>query len=174
MLRHNKEGIKMKSPMEKLDEYFKKHKPALYLANNLGFTTYGQDHLDNVIVPRLENLGYEVIEPFTRNKPLINKYDGKKLAFEIALDNQKSMDRSEALVAILDGTDVDSGVAAEIGYAYALGGITINGYRNDFRKACIDEGICDINLQVQFFVENSGGRIYNKLDNLVDAIRLNE
>ncbi len=47
--------------------------------------------------------------------------------------------------------DVDSGMATEIGYAYAKG----NGYRGDFRIAGDNPGAI-VNLQVEHFIRNSG------------------
>lgn len=42
------------------------------------------------------------------------------------------IDSSDAVLAVLDGTEVDSGVAWEVGYAYARGTPVI-GLRTDFR-----------------------------------------
>ena len=42
-------------------------------------------------------------------------------------------------MAVLDGTDVDSGTAAEIGYAFARGKLIV-GYRGDFRLSADNEG----------------------------------
>ena len=145
--------------------------PTLYLANTLGFTAYGQKHLDKYIVPRLEKLGYDVIEPFTRNKLLLEECSGKELAFLIGQSNKDSIDKCDTLVAILDGTDIDSGVASEIGYAYARPGLIINGYRNNFRRAPDNEGICDINLQIQYFIENSCGKIYSDFNKLIKGLK---
>jgi nucleoside 2-deoxyribosyltransferase len=58
---------------------------------------------------------------------------------KIAENNRRAIDRSEGLVAVLDGIDVDSGTAAEIGYAFAKGK-RIVGYRGDFRLSADNEG----------------------------------
>jgi len=65
------------------------------------------------------------------------------------------------MLAVLDGTDVDSGTAAEIGYAAALNK-KICGYRGDFRKSGDNEGSV-INLQVEYFILSSGGQIVSDL-----------
>jgi nucleoside 2-deoxyribosyltransferase len=44
------------------------------------------------------------------------------------------VDAADVLVAVLDGPDVDSGTAFEVGYAYARGKPII-GVRTDFRKS---------------------------------------
>jgi nucleoside 2-deoxyribosyltransferase len=59
--------------------------------------------------------------------------------------------------AVLDGTDVDSGTAAEIGYAFAKGK-PILGYRGDFRLSADNDGSI-VNLQVEYFIRASGGTI---------------
>jgi nucleoside 2-deoxyribosyltransferase len=45
----------------------------------------------------------------------------------------QAIDESDALVAVLDGADADSGTAFEIGYAFARGKPVI-GVRTDFRR----------------------------------------
>lgn len=46
--------------------------------------------------------------------------------------NLAAIDNSDIIVAVIDGADVDSGTAWEIGYAYSKGK-TIMGLRTDFR-----------------------------------------
>ena len=65
------------------------------------------------------------------------------------------------MFAVLDGTDVDSGTAAEIGYAFARGK-KILGYRGDFRLSADNEG-ATVNLQVEYFIRESGGDIVTAL-----------
>jgi nucleoside 2-deoxyribosyltransferase len=56
---------------------------------------------------------------------------------------------------------VDSGTAAEIGYAFAMGK-PILGYRGDFRLSADNEG-STVNLQVEYFITQSGGQIITEL-----------
>lgn len=58
------------------------------------------------------------------------------------------VDSSDLVVAVLDGVDVDSGTAWEIGYAYAKGKPVL-GLRTDFRE--LSDGI--VNLMIEFAVE---------------------
>jgi len=51
---------------------------------------------------------------------------------------------------VLDGTDVDSGTAAEIGYAAALG-TPVVGLRTDLRVTG-DNAATTVNLQVEYFL----------------------
>ena len=87
----------------------------------------------------------------------------------IARTNQEAIDRAETVVAVLDGVDVDSGTAAEIGYAFARGK-RIVGYRGDFRLAGDNEGAV-VNLQVEYFVRASGGTIVTRLADVARALR---
>lgn len=59
----------------------------------------------------------------------------------------EGVDDSDLVVAILDGVDVDSGTAWEIGYAYAKGKPVI-GLRTDFRE--LSDGI--VNLMVEMSI----------------------
>jgi len=59
----------------------------------------------------------------------------------------EGVDASDLVVAILDGVDVDSGTAWEIGYAYAKGKPVI-GLRTDFRE--LSDGI--VNLMVEMSI----------------------
>ena len=71
------------------------------------------------------------------------------------------------LAAVLDGQEVDSGVAAEVGYACALG-IPCFGLRTDLRTS--GEAEVTVNLQVEYFLQESGGRLVSTLDALIDAL----
>jgi len=72
------------------------------------------------------------------------------------------------VLALLDGSDVDSGTAAEIGYAAALARPVV-GLRSDIRTAGDNEAAI-VNLQVEWFIEASGGRLTGTLDTAVAAL----
>ena len=76
--------------------------------------------------------------------------------------NAGAIKASDGMLAILDGVDIDSGTASEIGYAYGLGKI-IAGYRGDFRLSSDNEGSI-VNLQVEYFIRNSGGEIVTSIE----------
>ena len=92
----------------------------------------------------------------------------RKLNMEIGRKNRVAIDGCNAMFAVLDGTDVDSGTAAEIGYGFARG-IPILGYRSDFRLTGDNEGGI-INPQVEYFIRASGGDIITSLNELPGAI----
>lgn len=87
---------------------------------------------------------------------------------ELGRSNASAISMCDGLIAALDGVDVDSGTAAEIGYAAALGKRII-GLRTDFRLAGDNPGAI-VNLQVQYFIESSGGLIVSSPEALVTTV----
>ena len=73
-----------------------------------------------------------------------------------------------ALIALIDGCDLDSGTCAEIGFAAALGKPVI-GLRTDTRWAG-DVAEIPINLQVKYFIETSGGSVETNLGQAIGAL----
>ena len=88
---------------------------------------------------------------------------------EMGATNRAAIDRARAVVAVLDGTDVDSGTAAEIGYAFGRGKLVL-GYRGDFRLSADNEG-STVNLQVEYFIRQSGGVIVERYEDLRARLR---
>jgi len=153
----------------------------VYVASPLGFSEAGRAFSRRYLHPALRRAGHRVIDPWAltpastlaraRRQP-----DGRSRRAALALvnariarTNQDAIDRAEAVVAVLDGVDVDSGTAAEIGYAFARGK-RIVGYRGDFRLAGDNEGAV-VNLQVEYFIRASGGTIITRLADLPRALR---
>lgn len=152
---------------------------SIYLASPLGFadsTRHFMAHLIDQLVPYVEvsNPWDDVrfVDEFAR----IAEVDSRAEAFaalavintELGRANAESIRKADGMVAILDGVDVDSGTAAEIGYAYALGK-RIYGLRTDFRLAGDNHGSI-VNLQVQYFIEASGGSVQTSLDGLLNEL----
>ncbi len=92
----------------------------------------------------------------------------RDLDHRVGAANVELIDRSAAVLALLDGTDVDSGTAAEIGYASTR--IPVIGLRTDVRPAGDNEGVT-VNLQVEHFIRRSGGSIHHTVDDAVAALR---
>jgi glutathione S-transferase len=138
--------------------------PAIYVASPLGFTEPGRRYLTEVLHPALVRAGVEVLDPWAsaieldtsslRTLAVGNRAIGAKNATMIA--------RADGLLAMLDGYDVDSGTASEIGYAAGLG-LPVVGLRNDLRTSGENEA-AKVNLQVQYFIEATGGQIHSSLD----------
>jgi nucleoside 2-deoxyribosyltransferase len=72
------------------------------------------------------------------------------------------------VLAVLDGYDVDSGTAAEIGYAAALGRPVV-GLRSDLRITGDNEETL-VNLQVEWFIAESGGDLATDLPGAIRTL----
>lgn len=152
----------------------------LYIASPFGFSEAGRAYMYGSVIPIIHALGYGILDPWNLTpKELIRtvstlpygpeKRDRwKQLNQVIGANNAKAIRESSGLFAILDGTDVDSGTAAEIGFAAALGK-PIVGYRGDFRLSADNEG-STVNLQVQYFIEMHGGRLITELSKLDEVL----
>jgi nucleoside 2-deoxyribosyltransferase len=79
--------------------------------------------------------------------------------------NEDAIRGADMVVAVLDGVDVDSGTASEIGFAHALGK-RVYGLRTDSRLTGDNVG-ATVNLQVEYFIEASGGSIVRSTDDLL-------
>jgi nucleoside 2-deoxyribosyltransferase len=87
----------------------------------------------------------------------------------IGAKNERMIRSVDMLVAVLDGVDVDSGTAGEMGFAYGLG-MPVYGLRTDFRVSGDNEA-AGINLQLRYFIEQSGGAYFTTVDDLIDGLR---
>jgi nucleoside 2-deoxyribosyltransferase len=152
----------------------------IYLAGPLGFSEAGRDFHNRVLIPALTKLGHEILDPWTLSDPVkiqtvvarpygrAKRDAWRKLNAEIGANNRNAIDTSDAIFAVLDGVDVDSGTASEIGYGFAVGK-PILGYRGDFRLSADNEG-STVNLQVEFFIRQSGGDIITRIDKIPEAL----
>ncbi len=156
----------------------------IYLAGPLGFSEAGRAFHEGTIVPAIKRLGHEPLDPWSAAPaPDIDaeikavlampygpaKRDAwRKLNVRIGAKNQRLIDECDAVFAVLDGTDVDSGTAAEIGYAFARRK-PILGYRGDFRLSADNDG-STVNLQVEYFIRASGGDVITRVADLGDAL----
>jgi nucleoside 2-deoxyribosyltransferase len=156
-------------------------KTRIYLAGPLGFSEAGRHFYNAVLIPYVQGLGYEVLDPWTLTEAAkiqtvqsmaygpAKREAWRTLNLEMGATNRAAIDAADAVVAVLDGTDVDSGTAAEIGYAFARGKLIV-GYRGDFRLSADNEGSI-VNLQVEYFVRASGGTIVDRYEDLGPSLR---
>ena len=111
----------------------------IYLAGPLGFSDAGRAFHETVVVPAVERLGHVGLDPWSAANPLgiepgldaeIKTVAGmpygekrrdawRKLNPRIGAKNRALIDGCDMVFAVLDGVDVDSGTAAELGYAFA-------------------------------------------------------
>ncbi len=151
----------------------------VYLASPLGFSEATWAYMEQ-LEQAIKGAGHDLINPFRLFGPEVfismskmKDEKGRKAALvklnnQVAGVNAESIKQCEILVAVLDGPDVDSGTASEVGYAYGLGKKII-GLRSDIRHAGENEA-CMVDLQVEYFIHNSGGEIVRSLEELMDAL----
>ena len=75
-----------------------------------------------------------------------------KINVAIFESDKRLLDRSDIVIAVLDGADVDSGTAWEIGYAYAKGKPII-GIKSDFRFFAPGQSV---NLMIEESIKEHG------------------
>ena len=102
---------------------------------------------------------------FVRLPGFRNYYDRVEAFAHIARGigalNEDGIRDSDMLLGIVDGPEVDSGTAVEIGFAAGIG-LKCFGLRTDWREVGDLLGL-PINLQVLHFIEKSGGRLFRSI-----------
>jgi len=153
----------------------------IYIASPYGFAESTREFMGR-LVQTVRHAGFVPVNPWdfdiTKRVEEISALDDleevtaawRTLNREIGERNRRSIEECDLMLACLDGPDVDSGTASEIGYAFALGK-GIQGYRGDFRLTGDNLG-SRINLQVQYWIEASGGGIAATLDTIPAALHL--
>ncbi|HZE03667.1 MAG TPA: nucleoside 2-deoxyribosyltransferase [Solirubrobacteraceae bacterium] len=142
-----------------------------YVASPLGFTAPGRDYYERTYLPALAAV-VEPVDPWalTTARELAEARAQDRLAelgLEIGRRNAAAIRTCSLLAAYLDGQEVDSGTAAEVGYAAALG-LRCFGWRSDLREA--GEPGSRLNLQLEAFILDSGGILAATLAELVQAL----
>jgi len=138
--------------------------PAVYVASPLGFSVPTRMYYEKELLARLAAAGFTILDPW---EGVAEAAAGPPDVMPIGARNAAMIDRAAGVLAVLDGPDVDSGTAAEIGYAAARG-IRVVGLRTDIRQSG-EEGAV-VNLQVEYFVRVSGGTIAGSLEEAVAAL----
>lgn len=142
-------------------------RPRCYMASPLGFSETTRHYYREVYLPALAR-HVEVVDPWsltTHAEVEAAEADGtlRELYLEVATRNSQAIAGADMLVAQLDGQEVDSGTAAEVGYAVGLGKPAL-GVRSDLRRS--GEPEMAVNLQVEGLIIQSGGFIATSLDEL--------
>jgi nucleoside 2-deoxyribosyltransferase len=141
----------------------------VYLAGPDGFTPVLSKWHSEVLVPAVAAAGLTPVSPWGK---FVDEFDAafamvagpERTAVFADLDkrvgeaNARMIETSAGMLAQLDGVDVDSGTASEIGYGSALG-LVICGVRTDFRLSSDNEGT-RVNLQVEYFITRTGGHVH--------------
>lgn len=147
-------------------------RPRCYIASPLGFSEAGRHYYEDILLPALGE-SVEPVDPWAlvtdeEIAAAISSGSEREMAAEIGRRNKVALESCRFLVGVLDGQELDSGTAAEIGYASALG-LTCLGLRTDHRET--GEIGARINLQVEAFIVMSGGEIADSLDALIECLR---
>jgi nucleoside 2-deoxyribosyltransferase len=87
--------------------------------------------------------------------------DNNSASFFIA--DRDNLDTSEIIIAVLNGTDIDSGTSWEIGYAYSKQK-TVIGYLEDIR-------IFNPNRQLNPMILNSLNHLTNNIESLREILK---
>jgi len=132
--------------------------PNVYIASPLGFNEPGRYWAAEVLYPALATAGWAVLDPWAGRDPAPSTTPWpcrparpasralRQMSRTIGARNRRLLAEATAVLAVLDGPDVDSGTAAEIGWAAARGTPVI-GLRTDFRLA--EHEAAPVNIQVE-------------------------
>ncbi|RLG57024.1 MAG: nucleoside 2-deoxyribosyltransferase [Hadesarchaea archaeon] len=112
----------------------------------------------------LRRHGFETILP-QRDLGQLWKVKSDKEYGKLYRKDLRGIEKSDLLVAVLDGPDVDSGTAFEIGYASAIGKPVI-GLKTDIRVFAREEEINNMLAQSLKIVKN-----FDELLSLLDALK---
>ena len=152
----------------------------VYVASPMGFSEATRSYMNEVVLPMLRELGLEIIDPWalTPKREMLpglaisdyhlRQQELKKLRFVIGERNAIGIANADFLVANLDGQEMDSGSASEIGAASVLKK-PIFAWCSDFRQS--GELGAVVNLQVEYFILSSNGSISGDLHELQQALR---
>lgn len=150
--------------------------PRAYIASPLGFSPATRLYYDTVLLPAVRAAGIDPLDPWADDDGAVARAfaeaaaappgERRSTAFasvdaRLGSANERAIRESDGMLAVLDGPDVDSGTAAEIGFAAALGK-PVAGLRLDTRRTGDNEG-ATVNLQVEHFIRSGGGEISDDL-----------
>lgn len=145
-------------------------RPYCYVASPLGFNEAGRVYYREHYLPALRTV-VEPVDPWSAGDPdALATASGdalRDLQLETGFRNLELIRGCDLLVAWLDGQEVDSGTAIEIGFAAGLG-VRCFGLRTDLRQA--GEAGVAVNLQVEATIVASGGKVARSLDELIGLL----
>ncbi|UFS71109.1 nucleoside 2-deoxyribosyltransferase [Geomonas sp. RF6] len=148
----------------------------MYLASPLGFSPENAPYLNRIKV-KVASQGFEIFDPWEQ-KHFASKISAalsepdfaariaafREISSRIGSCNEAGIRGADVVLAVLDGAEVDSGTASEIGFGCALGK-KCYGLRTDLRDSGDFAGI-PVNLQVLHFIERSGGKLFRQIDDI--------
>ena len=148
----------------------------VYLASSLGFSPEN-NHYRERIKDRLSNLDCDVFDPWEQEDvtkqievairvtdTLERVHAISKVANFTGRVNAEGLQNCDLVLAVLDGTEPDSGTVSEMGFGAGIGKRCF-GLRTDIRDSGDLPGL-PLNLQVLFFIEYSGGRLFRTIEDI--------
>lgn len=151
----------------------------VYLAGPSGFFEAGLLWHNTVLVPKVAAAGLMPIDPWADQSAITGVIDAmefgpeRRAALQVANlaqghYNLNLIMQAEAILASLDGPDVDSGTAVEIGFGFAKR-LLIVGLRTDIRRSGDNEGNT-VNTMIETCVAESHGILTDSLDTAIAFI----
>lgn len=159
-------------------------RPKVYIASPLGFAASTLGYYKRELLPSLMKAGYVPLDPWQDPDGQIANAFAEAEAkgsreqatnaletvdMSMGLRNARLIEEADAVLAVLDGPDVDSGTASEIGFASAHGK-PIVGLRTDTRRTGENGGVV-VNLQVEYFIRSTGGRVVRQLEQAMAVLQ---
>jgi nucleoside 2-deoxyribosyltransferase len=146
-------------------------RPRCYIASPLGFSEAGRSYYAERYLPALRE-HVEPVDPWALSAAqewiaAATADRGQEFGVEVGARNAEAIRGAHVLIAHLDGQEIDSGTASEVGYAAALGRPCL-AVRSDLRAS--GEPGMRVNLQVEAFIALSGGFIARSLNELVGRL----
>ena len=151
-----------------------------YLAN--GLFSIGDRLVNDLISSKLRFRFHEKINLFVPQEQPFNDKTSYADSQTISKEDIKNLEESDFLIAVIDGVEIDSGVAAEIGFFYSTGkpiyalysDTRLEGRDNNKKiKALIQDGTENQFMYRNLFVIGlikEKGKIFSNIENLVDQI----
>lgn len=134
----------------------------IYLASPLGFTAAGALWREQVLLPAVADAGFGALDPWADSPATAALGAACALPFgeqrlaalrvantAVAAANVAMLERCDGVLAMLDGTEPDSGTAAEVGFAFARR-VPVAAVRTDLRPGGDNEAT-PVNLQLAAF-----------------------
>jgi nucleoside 2-deoxyribosyltransferase len=154
----------------------------VYIASPLGFADSTEAYRE-VVLQAVRGAGLEPLDPWddpggkfgaafsaadARTDVAERQEKLARLNAGAGKQNHSMLERAHAVLAILDGVDVDSGTAAEIGFA-AASQTPVVGLRTDKRQTGEKGSV--VNLQVEYFIRLHGGEIFATLPDAIASLQ---
>lgn len=149
----------------------------IYLASPLGFSPELTSYKEKIITHLTSN-GHTVCDPWKESEAFVGEISevhtattvadqiarAAAVATKIGFINIEAIRSADIVLAILDGSECDSGTVAELGFSVGLGKPAY-GLRTDFRNVGELPGL-PVNLQVMAFIEMSGGKMVRSIEEI--------